>query len=38
MKIFKITYTWYEGDEGGTYLGKEIEKKEFENDLIEARE
>ncbi len=38
MNIFKITYTWYEGEFQETYLGKEIKKDSFEKDLIEARE
>jgi len=36
MEIFKIRYDWYEGDSGETYLGKDINKFEFEEDLKEA--
>jgi hypothetical protein len=38
MNIFEITYTWYEGEEDKTYLGKEVNKSEFEKDLIKAKE
>jgi hypothetical protein len=38
MEIFKISYTWFEGDFDETHLGKDVEKKEFERDLKEAKE
>lgn len=38
MEIFKIKYEWYEGDSGETYLGKVINKFEFEENLKEALE
>jgi len=37
MEIFKISYTWYEGEYEETYLGKDVNKKEFEKDIAEAR-
>ena len=38
MKIFKISYTWYEGEFGETYLGKNIDKIQFEKDIKEAKD
>ena len=37
MNIFKIVYTWYEGDYGETLLAKEVTEEEFEKDLVEAK-
>ena len=37
LDIFKIEYYWCEGEHGETLLVKEIERKEFEKDLIEAK-
>jgi len=37
FNIFKIEYTWYEEDYGKTLLCKNVERKEFEKDLIEAK-
>ncbi len=38
MNIFKIEYYWPEDEHGETLLGKDIEQKEFEQDLIKAKE
>lgn len=38
FNIFKIEYTWYEGEHEKTFLGKDVEQKEFEKDLIKAKE
>lgn len=38
MNIFKIEYTWYEGDCGECFLAKDVDRKYFEKDLIEARD
>lgn len=38
MQIFKITYTWHEGEFQETYLGKDIGKQEFESDIAESKE
>ena len=38
MNIFKVEYYWPEDEHGETLLGKEIERKEFEKDLIKAKE
>jgi len=37
FNIFKIKYIWHEGEYKETYLGKTVEQKEFENDLIKAK-
>lgn len=37
FNIFKIEYHWYEGEYDETFLGKNVERKEFEKDLIEAK-
>ena len=37
FNIFKIEYDWYEGEHEETLLGKNIDKKKFEKDLIEAK-
>ena len=37
LRIFKIQYDWYEEEHEEFLLGKEVEKEEFEKDLIEAR-
>lgn len=36
MEIFKVSYTWYDGEEGSSLLGKEVSLEEFERDLKEA--
>ncbi len=38
MQIFKLEYDWYEGDHGEILLGKGVEKKQFEKDLLKAKE
>ena len=38
FNIFKIEYDWYEGERGETFLGKNVEREEFEKDLLEARD
>ena len=37
FNIFKIEYSWYEGEHEETFLGKYVDCEEFENDLKEAR-
>ena len=37
FNIFKIEYSWYEGEYEATFLGKWIEQREFEKDLIKAK-
>jgi hypothetical protein len=37
MNIFKIEYYWPEDEHGETLLGKNVERKEFEKDLIKAK-
>jgi len=37
LTIFKIEYSWYEGEYSKTYLAKDVDLKTFEKDLIEAR-
>ncbi len=38
MNIFKIEYNWYEDDHEEVLLGKNVEREEFEEDLIKAKE
>lgn len=38
MNLFKLTYTWYEGEYEEIYLGKEVGQEEFEKDLKNARD
>ncbi len=38
MNIFKIVYSWYEGEYREILLCKNIEKEEFEKDIIKAKE
>ena len=38
MNIFKIEYNWYEDDHEEVLLGKNVEREEFEKDLIKAKE
>jgi len=38
MKIFKIQYNWYEGEYDDALLGKDVEKVEFERDLVKAKD
>lgn len=37
FNIFKIQYDWYEGEHDETLVGKEVEPKQFEKDLVEAK-
>ncbi len=37
LNIFKIEYDWYEGEHGEVLLGKSVKRKEFEKDLIKAK-
>jgi hypothetical protein len=37
MNIFKIEYYWYEDEHEETLLGKNVEREEFEKDLIKAK-
>jgi hypothetical protein len=38
MNIFKIEYYWPEGEHKETLLAKDVERKEFEKDIIKAKE
>jgi len=38
FNIFKIEYSWYEGEHRESLVGKKVTIKEFENDLIKAKE
>lgn len=38
LNIFKIEYYWYEGEHEETLLVKDVEREEFEKDLLEAKE
>ena len=38
FNIFKIEYDWYEGEHDETLIGKNVEREEFEKDLVEARD
>ena len=38
FNLFKIKYTWYEGEYEETSLGKNVKIEEFEKDLIGARD
>ncbi len=38
MNIFKIEYHWHEGEYEDTLLGKNVEREEFEKDIINAKE
>ena len=37
INVFKVEYYWYEGEHEETFLGKDVNKEEFEKDLLEAR-
>lgn len=37
MNIFKIEYYWYEGEHEEILLAKDVERGQFENDLLEAK-
>ena len=37
VNLYKIEYSWYEDEHEETLLAKNVERKEFEKDLIEAR-
>ncbi|MBU0535805.1 MAG: hypothetical protein KKE20_02485 [Nanoarchaeota archaeon] len=37
LKIFKIEYSWYEGEHDETLIGKDVNQQSFEKDLLEAR-
>ena len=38
LQIFKLEYTWYEGEYHYTLLAKDVDKEQFEKDLIKAKE
>ena len=38
FKLFKIEYDWCEGDHEEILLGKEVERDEFEKDLVAAKD
>lgn len=37
MNIFKIEYYWYEGEHEEILLAKDVERGQFEKDLLEAK-
>ena len=37
INVFKVEYYWYEGEHEETSLAKDVNKEEFEKDLLEAR-
>lgn len=37
FNIFKVEYDWYEEEHEETLLSKNVEREEFEKDLIEAK-
>ena len=37
LNIFKIEYDWCEGEHDETLIGKKVNTKEFEKDLVEAK-
>lgn len=37
LNIFKIEYYWYEGEHEETLLGKNVERADFEKDIIKAK-
>jgi len=37
FSVFEISYDWYEGEHEETLLGKNVNKKQFERDLIKAK-
>jgi hypothetical protein len=38
LQIFKLEYSWYEGDCGSILLAKNVSLDEFEKDLIKSRD
>jgi len=38
FNLFKIEYDWCEGDHEEILLGKEVERNEFEKDLVAAKD
>jgi hypothetical protein len=38
FNIFKIEYNWYEGEHSEVLIGKRVSIKEFEKDLIKAKQ
>ena len=38
FNIFRIEYSWYEGEHDETLVGNYVERNEFEKDLIKAKE
>ncbi|MDP2749371.1 MAG: hypothetical protein Q8O89_00895 [Nanoarchaeota archaeon] len=37
LSIFKVEYSWFEGEYGEMFLAKDVEQKQFEKDLVAAR-
>jgi len=37
FNIFKIEYDWYEGGHEEIFIGKNVDKEQFERDLIKAK-
>lgn len=37
FNIFKIEYNWCEGEHEETFLGKNVDEREFDKDLIKAK-
>lgn len=38
MNIFKLQYSWYEGEHDEVLLGKDVEREAFEKDLVRAKD
>lgn len=38
INIFQVEYSWHEGEHQEILLGKPVEREEFENDLLKAKE
>ena len=38
FNVFKMEYSWYEGEHEETWLGKVVDEKEFEQDLCKAKD
>lgn len=38
LNLFKVEYDWYEGEHEERLLGKNVDQKQFEKDLIKAKE
>lgn len=37
LTIFKLQYEWYEGEHNEVLLAKDVDSKQFEDDILDAR-